>query len=149
MQTSLPYPSIEQYLPHRLPFRFVDSIKQVDETSGEFSLLLEQSDKRLIDGVISPLLLVEALAQSAAAFHGIAKERAGAKEPESGMLVQIDSAQFLKAASSGFEIGLRIERTHELGALVRFKGAATQQDEVLVEAVFTVARNPEGDVGDR
>ena len=62
------------------------------------------------------------------------------------MLVQIDSAKFLKSASSDSDIALRVERTHELGTLVRFKGAATQQNETLVEAVFTVARNQEDDL---
>lgn len=128
---------IERLIPHRPPFRYVDELVHVKDGRGEFLLRLALEDPRLWQGKLPPLLLVEALAQCAAAFHGASSSG----RAESGVLVQIDKAILRREARAGDEVSLTVRRTHALGKLVRFSGAAHIDGEAVVEAQFTVARS--------
>lgn len=133
--------AIEQWVPHRPPFLFVDEIVSVEKEGGRFVLALAAEDPRLYDGALPALLLVEALAQSTAAFHGITREG----RRERGMLVEIQDAKLFGAATSGDRVLLDVERTRVHGQLARFRGRASVGGRPLVEAELTVVRAPEGE----
>ena len=128
---------IDRLIPHRPPFRFVDEVVRVDPESGEFLLNLSATDPRLSTGRLAPLLVVEALAQAAAAFHGASQCSGG---PETGMLVQLAEVKLMAAAAANDRVSLRVTRSHTLGDLVRFIGQATVNGRSLVSAELTVAR---------
>ena len=132
--------SFDRLIPHRPPFRFVDDVLEVGDESAELVLRLVPGDARLTNGRLAPLFLIEALAQAAAAFHGL--KNAGT--PEAGMLVQLDRVQLLAAACEGDEVHLTVRRTHTLGALVRFDGRVRVADCLLAAGELTVARSFEG-----
>lgn len=133
-------PAIETLIPHRPPFRFVDRVVACYEAAGCCALALQKDDPRLQNGVLPPLYLLEALAQSAAAYHGCALQRAGSTQRETGMLVQIDKATLHASARAGEDVILEIQRSHTLGAMVRFTGRARVGDRPLAEAGFIVMR---------
>ncbi len=74
---------IQDLIPHRPPFRFVDTMVSAGEDEGVFALELTIDDERCSAGTLAPLFLVEALAQSAAAYHG-ARNALADGPPESG-----------------------------------------------------------------
>lgn len=135
-----PLPAIETLIPHRAPFRLVDRIVSLTDDAGCCVLELSRNDSRLQYDLLPAVYLVEALAQSAAAYHGCALRRAGRSEAENGMLVQIDSAVLHAPARAGDNVTLDVRRTHQLGGMVRFTGCARVGDQHLAEAQFTVAR---------
>ena len=126
---------IEQYLAHRPPFLFVDELLTIDADGGRFVLRLGEGDPRLQDGALPPLYLVEALAQSAAAFNG--HERPGLAE--SGLLVEI-TATFSAPARAGEQVDLEVRRVRMHGQLARFHGEASVSGRILCEAELTVMR---------
>lgn len=139
---------IDALLAHRPPFRFVDALVDISETDGELVLVLADDDPRLTpEGLLRPLLLVEALAQGTAAFHGaVGAAGAGGADGaapvrESGLLVSIDSARFHATARAGDRVCLRVHRERQLGPLVRFTATAAVGGTVLVEATVTVRRD--------
>jgi 3-hydroxyacyl-[acyl-carrier-protein] dehydratase len=131
--------AIDRLIPHRPPFRFVDTLVRAEAAEGELLLELATDDPRLTAGRLQPLLLVEALAQSAAAYHGAALARDGGGV-ERGFLVQIDKALLRRAARGGESVRLAIRRTFTMGPMVRFEARARVGDETLAEAEITVAR---------
>lgn len=103
--------------------------------AGDFALHLGDVDARAPTGMLSPLLLLEALTQAAAAFRG--QQRSG--QEQSGYLVEIVDARFQGGLPVGHTAILSIRETHVLGTLVRFTGYASAGDVRLVAATFTVA----------
>lgn len=135
------WPSIEAVIPHRSPFCFVDEILNVRTTDGTFLLRLAREDPRLdTRGQLHPLLLVEALAQCAAAFHDVKLRSQSSAPAESGMLVQIDDAVFSRGPHGGERVYLHIRQTHALGPLMRLQGEARACGELLVRVVLSVRR---------
>lgn len=127
--------AIEQWLPHRAPFRFVDTLVAVDGDTGRFSLVLAVDDPRLSGGYLQPLYLAEALAQSTAALNGYWRQDG----PEMGLLVEM-SASFHGAAHGGEVVSLEVRRLREHGPLGRYQGWASVGGRLLVEVELTVVR---------
>jgi len=134
-------PRVEELIPHRPPFLFVDHAHHVSDTEGSFYLRLAGDDPRLQQGELQPLFLLEALAQSTAAFNGIHGKREVPDATESGVLVQIDKATLHARARAGDDIVLRVREVRRFGALVIFDGTAQCGDRILAEARLTVRRD--------
>ncbi len=128
-------PGIEQWLPHRKPFLFIDELVEMRADGGRFVLRLAPDDPRLTDGRLKPLLLVEALAQTTAALNG--HDNQG--RAERGLLVDV-SATFHGDGRAGDVIELDVHRVRVHGALFRYAGRATAGGRLLVEAELTVMR---------
>lgn len=133
---------IDALIPHRPPFRFVDEVIRIEGEEGSFALRLAENDARLRGNGLAPLFLLEALAQSTAAFHGahLQLEPNRGSELEEGVLVQIDAAELHQRASAGDDVLLWVRRSHRLGSLVRFETRASVADTVLARADITVQR---------
>ena len=128
--------AIEQWLPHRPPFLFVDELRAASGGGGTCALRLAADDPRLVDGRLPPWLVLEALAQSIAACNGFGKTDGR----EEGMLVEIQDAELQDAARGGETVVLCVERRQSQGALVRFAAHATVGERTQVRALLTVAR---------
>lgn len=131
--------AIEQLIAHRAPFRYVDELVEVTARRGRFLLRLAPGDPRLSRGVLPPLFMVEALAQSTAAFWGASQT--GTRE--TGMLVSVDSARFAGSPRAGELVNLTVELTRTLGPLVRFSGVASVHNSELAQVELTVRRGSE------
>ncbi len=136
--------SVEGFIAHRSPFRWVDALVSVEDDGGHFRLTLSPSEPRMQVGLHPSLILVEALAQSTAAFWGAhaAGSSAETEAPkESGVIVSIDEARFLGSPLPGDDIALCVRRTHVLGPLVRFAGEAHRGDTLLCRVHLSVHRD--------
>jgi predicted hotdog family 3-hydroxylacyl-ACP dehydratase len=83
---------IENLIPHRLPMRLVETIVRVDETSIETACIVRDTWPTASDGTVRTLVLVELIAQTAAALQGW-KERLEKETGTGGLLVGIPTAK--------------------------------------------------------
>lgn len=150
---------IESWIAHRPPFRWVDTLVDLQDDGGSFVLRLAPEQPRMQHGLHPSLVLLEALAQSTAAFWGA--QAAGRGETtstvssvpsaapsanpsptnvESGVIVAIDDAMLVASPRPHDEIILTVRRTHMLGPLVRFSGEARRGETLLCRADLSVRR---------
>ncbi|ABG58246.1 3-hydroxyacyl-ACP dehydratase FabZ family protein [Cytophaga hutchinsonii] len=132
--------SIENLLPHRSPFLFVDEILSVTEdeiigykTFGEECSWLSGifPEHNIIPGTI----LIESLAQCGGAGMRLLKDTNGLFG-----LASIESATFLKAATFHTPIKYVIKNIRLSDKLVKQSGIAFINDEALLEATWVCVR---------
>jgi len=83
---------IDTLMPHRRPLRLIDEILSVDEDSAVSAATINRQWPLLADGAANPIVLVELVAQTAAALGGFKKKRGAAAG--GGLIVGIKSANF-------------------------------------------------------
>ena len=129
-------------LPHTYPFRFVDTVSQ--QADGTFSggrvRVRVSANGRGAMGELwrSPLLLAEAMAQSALLLQGGDPEAA-----RRGFLAGINAFEMERAPRAGETLEIEIRLVARFGAVVRFDGTVTSEGEILARGSVLVR---EGDV---
>ncbi len=90
---------IENLIPHRERMRLPDTIIRTDETSAVCEATVKESWPMAEKGNVSPLVLIELIAQTSAVCIG-SKERKAGNDPArgKGWLVGIKSADFFTEA---------------------------------------------------
>jgi 3-hydroxymyristoyl/3-hydroxydecanoyl-(acyl carrier protein) dehydratase len=129
---------LDELVPHRAPFRFVDEVVSVETDRCELLLRLAPNDARLTAGELRPLLVVEALAQSTAAFYGAH----GTEGTRIGLLVELSHVRLHGPALAGETVRLLVELHREISGFARFAGRAFAGARLLAEAELTVAPAP-------
>jgi predicted hotdog family 3-hydroxylacyl-ACP dehydratase len=89
---NLNHVDIDELVPHRRPLRLIDEILGVDEDSAVSAAVISRQWPLLADGAANPIVLIELVAQTAAAMGGL-KEKKGASGNR-GLIVGIKSANF-------------------------------------------------------
>jgi 3-hydroxymyristoyl/3-hydroxydecanoyl-(acyl carrier protein) dehydratase len=127
-------------LPHDYPFRFVDTVSQ--EAGPGFSA----SDRRVRvrisanawgtmgEGWRSPLLLAEAVAQSALLLEG-----GDAEAARRGFLAGLEGFTFARSPRAGETLEIRVRLAARFGAVARFDGEVHSLDEGDADAIATGA----------
>ena len=88
--------NIEDYIPHRKPIRIISEVVEMKEKSA-ITRAVVKSSWPLYDGnAVNSLVLIEAIAQTAALIEGHKKKKQG-KAGAKGWLVGIKSAEFKQA----------------------------------------------------
>src|SRR5215467_12666676 len=115
-------------LPHAYPFRFVDQIvEQRDETfsRGRVRLAVSAGQRAASGGEWgSPLMLAEAIAQSALLLEG-----GDAEIGRRGFLAGLEAFSALRAPRPGEMIDVDVRLSARFGSLVRFSGVVTSGGE--------------------
>jgi 3-hydroxymyristoyl/3-hydroxydecanoyl-(acyl carrier protein) dehydratase len=108
-------------LPHTYPFRFVESVvepRNADFSRGSVRVMVSANGSAAAgEGWQSPLLLAEAIAQSALLLEGA--------EPEigrTGFLAGIDAFEVSRAPRAGETLEVRVRLAGRFGAVVKFDG---------------------------
>lgn len=122
-------------IPHRRPWLLLDRVLEVGAARVTAEKRLSANDPLLAEG-LAELLVVEALAQTAACLRGA---QAGAHR---GMLVQASGFTFEKRAQAGETLTLTVTRTASLGALHRFDGEARAGERLIARGQMTFAVEP-------
>lgn len=108
-------------LPHGYPFRFVDVVLRERDaafTSGTVSARVTSNGRAAMgEGWASPLLLVEALAQSALLLEG-----GDADIGRRGFLAGIEGFEAERAPRAGETLRIEVRLAGRFGAIVRFEG---------------------------
>jgi len=120
-------------LPHRAPWLLVDRVVARAEGTVEAHKLLTASDPLLADGTLPELLLLEALAQTAACLQ---TEALGEHR---GLLVAAQRFEVHERPRAGETLRLKAVREAVLGRLVRFTGEARVDERLLASGQLTFA----------
>ncbi len=120
-------------LPHRPPWLLVDRVVSRDEGRIECEKRLAPTDPLLYAGELPEILVVEALAQTAACLNtgDIGRHR--------GMLVAATRFEFSGRARAGDTLRLVATKEAALGALIRFAGVAYVGDRAIATGQMTFA----------
>jgi 3-hydroxymyristoyl/3-hydroxydecanoyl-(acyl carrier protein) dehydratase len=115
-------------LPHDYPFRFVETIVEPRSEGawrGTVRAAVSSNGRASAEGAWgSPLLLVEAIAQSALLLEG--------GDPEigrTGFLVGIDGFEASRAPRAGEVLEIRVRLAARFGAIVKFEGEVWSGEE--------------------
>jgi predicted hotdog family 3-hydroxylacyl-ACP dehydratase len=92
-----PSPGIEKLIPHRAPMRLVQDIVRIDDDSIETASIVQDSWPTARDGRVRTLILIELIAQTAAALQGW-RERHEREDGAGGLLVGVHEAKLREAA---------------------------------------------------
>jgi 3-hydroxyacyl-[acyl-carrier-protein] dehydratase len=133
--------SIKKVIPHRYPFLLVDRILEVDEgkravgiknvTINEPYFLGHFPDYPIMPGV----LIVEALAQ----VGGIVMSNGESNNHKIGFLTGLDNCRFKRQVKPGDQLLLEFDVTRIKGKIVKGKGVAKVNNEIVCEAEIMFA----------
>ncbi|MSP63867.1 MAG: hypothetical protein EXR72_26680 [Myxococcales bacterium] len=128
--------SIADLIPHRPPWSLVDRVLSVEGEVVIAEKRVSGGDPLLGGGGLHGLLVIEALAQTAACLMGARNEgRAGHR----GYLVAARGWKFPSTARAGETVTLTARKVSELGGLHGFAGVATVGERVVGEGAMTFA----------
>ncbi|MEW6670928.1 MAG: hypothetical protein AB1427_04445 [Thermodesulfobacteriota bacterium] len=86
---------IDALVPHRRPLRLIDEILEVDEDSAVSAAVITRQWPMLENDAANPIVLIELVAQTAAAMGGLKEKKKDKGAPANkGLLVGIKSANF-------------------------------------------------------
>ena len=120
-------------IPHRPPWLLVDRVVARGDEEVTAEKRLTHDDPLLAGGELAEVLVVEALAQTAACLN------AGALGRHRGLLVAATGFSFDGRARAGELLVLSARRTAALGALVRFAAEARVEGRTIARGQMTFA----------
>ncbi|HXU70880.1 MAG TPA: hypothetical protein VN947_16210 [Polyangia bacterium] len=120
-------------IPHRPPWLLVDRVRSREGGVVEAEKQLAAGDPLLAGDELPELLVLEALAQTAACHN------AGQLGAHRGLLVAATGVAFDGRARAGDVVRLRAEKTAVMGALVRFAVEARVGDRLIARGQMTFA----------
>ena len=124
-------------IPHREPFLFLSEVHERSAEAGLFSYEFPRQGDSFSLRMFPELLSVEAMAQAAAAFHGLGQE-AGASEH--GLLASVDRVRFSGQARPGDRLTIKIRRKKVFGELVLLDGEVWVHHRMIAQGEIVVRR---------
>ena len=132
---------IQQIIPHRYPFLLVDRVVDITaEDSGTGIKNVTMNEPQFTghfpnQPVFPGVLMVEAMAQTAAVIVGVNNDLAG---KDFGVyFMALDGVKFRKMVTPGDSLLMHIEKLRGGGKVWKFKGRAMVGDDLACEAEFT------------
>ena len=129
-------------LPQRAPFRFVDEIVAVSSEESHCRFRVPTEGACFSLRMDPTLVLVEALAQTAAIYTAANGDGDGV--PTEGVLGGIDGLRVQQRPRPGDLIDLRARLRKQLGPVLLFDVSAHRGDDLLCEAKLTVRQGGVG-----
>ena len=126
-------------LPHAYPFRFVDTVvreRNADFSEGTVSLRVSANARAAMGASwSSPLLLVEAIAQSALLLEG-----GEADLGRRGFLAGLDGLELTRAPLAGETLFVDVRLAGRFGAMAKFDGLVRSGEETLARGSILVRK---------
>lgn len=130
---------IRRPLPHAYPFRFVDAVateRNADFSAGSVTVRVTSNARASMgEGWMSPLLLAEAIAQSALLLEG-----GDADLGRRGFLAGIEGLELLRSPMAGETLSVDVRLTARFGAMVRFDGTVRSGEETIARGAVLVRK---------
>lgn len=128
-------------LPHRYPWLLIDRVLALEPRTAVTALKNVTVDEPYFVGhypgspVMPGVLCIEALLQTAAILVAVE----GDADVESNLheLVEIERARFRRSVYPGDQLLVHVELEHDWGGAMRFKGTATVDGAIAVEAIIS------------
>ena len=135
--------NIEDYIPHREPIRIISEVIDIDDDFAITGAVVN-SNWPLFDGeAVNSLVLIEAIAQTAALIEGYKKKKQG-KPGVKGWLVGIKSAEFKQATLPvDTRVVITVKSLYSFDNYGVIEGTVRSGDDVLVVAVLQALRMDE------
>ena len=132
--------NIEDYIPHREPIRIISEVIEINEEFGIAGAVVN-SNWPLYDGDgVNSLILIEAIAQTAALVEGYKKKKQG-KVGAKGWLVGIKSAEFKQATLPvGTRVVIAVKNLYSFDNYGVIEGTVKSGEDVLAVAVLQALR---------
>ena len=132
--------NIEDYIPHREPIRIISEVIEINKESAITGAVVN-SNWPLYDGnAVNSLVLIEAIAQTAALVEGHKKKKQG-KAGVKGWLVGIKSAEFKQATLPvNTRVVITVKRLYSFDNYGVIEGAVKSGGDVLAVAVLQALR---------
>ncbi len=124
-------------IPQREPFLFVGAAEAIYPDSGLFTWPFPRGGETFGLQMFPQLLCVEAMAQAAAAFHGLSAE---GDEPEQGTLASVDRVRFNGMPNPGDTLVIKIKRKKTFGDLVMLDGEVWVHHRMVATGEIVVRR---------
>lgn len=133
-------------IPHREPFLFLSRLDATDGEEALFSYDMPRQGDSFSIRMFPALLMVEAMAQAAAAFHGVQMQAADADaEEETGVLASVDKVRVSARPRPGDRLTIKVRRKKAFGPMVLLAGEVWVSHRLACSADIFVRRgSPEG-----
>ena len=132
---------IQRIIPHRYPFLLVDRVVEIDSTKTAVGIKNVTMNEPQFTGhfpgmpVMPGVLMVEAMAQTAAVMVGVGMDLA---DKNFGVyFMAIDNVKFRRKVGPGDTLRMAVETIRGGGKVWKFKGNATVEGELACECEFT------------
>jgi len=131
---------IESLIPHREPIKIITEIIELEDHAGTAAAVVNEhwplSDGRSVQS----LILIEAIAQTAAIVEGAKRQRQG-KSATKGWLVGIKSADFKQdTVPVGTRITVAVKSLYAMESYGVIEGIVKSGDDILLTAVLQAMR---------
>lgn len=132
---------IQRIIPHRYPFLLVDRVVEIDGTRTGVGIKNVTMNEPQFTGhfpnmpVMPGVLMVEAMAQTAAVIVGVGMDLA---DKNFGVyFMAIDGVKFRRKVGPGDTLRMEVETLRGGGKVWKFSGKATVEGELACECEFT------------
>ena len=128
-------------IPHREPFLFLSRLDATDGEEALFSYDFPRHSDSFSGRMFPALLMVEAMAQAAAAFHGVQMNAGatGAGE-ETGVLASVDKVRVSARPRPGDRLTIKVRRKKAFGPMVLLEGEVWVSHRLACTAELVVRR---------
>ncbi len=126
-------------IPHRPPFLFVSTAAGTDDAGGLFLYDFPRAGDSWSRKLTPGLLMVEAMAQAAAAWHGIVT-RKSVGEPETGVLASVDGVRISGRPRPGDRLTIKIRAKKKFGPMAMLDGEVWVHHRMLAQGRVVVRR---------
>lgn len=134
------------FLPHAAPFVLLDRILALDDRSGRFTKAVSAADPLVAaSGALSPILIVEAMAQGAGLVLMTREPDLHARG--SAFLAAIDRCEVLGPVHAGDLLIIETTVVRRYAEMARVAGTASVGDRTCVRATITLAFVATPDLG--
>lgn len=132
---------LQRLIPHRIPMLFVDRVEQLRAFESARGVKCVAVNEWYFQGhfpgdpIMPGVMIVEAMAQTAAALVVSSRQRDG--EGDGVYFMAIDEARFRRPVRPGDVLYLDVEKVRQKLGIWRFKGVATVNGKPVANAEFS------------
>ncbi len=132
-------------IPHRDPFLFLSRLEATDGEEAIFAYDMPRHSDSFSLKMFPTLLMVEAMAQAAAAFHGVRmNEETDLATQETGVLASVDKVRVSGRPKPGDTLTIKIKRRKTFGPMVLLDGEVWVSHRLAASAELYVRRGISG-----